>query len=64
MLAVATFQIRIGQIFDSALTKATPGSSLTVWTQPSQTQTALMTGRENNTSYLAGSDKLMLCNDS
>lgn len=64
MLAVATFQIRIGQKYDSALTKATPGSSLTVWTQPSHTQTALMTGGENITSYLAGSDKLMLCSDS
>lgn len=64
MLAVATCQIRIGQKYDSALTKVTPGSSLTVRIQPSQTHTALMTGREDITSYLAGSDKPMLCNDS
>lgn len=63
MLAVATCQIPIGQKYDSALTKVTPGSSLTVRIQPSHTQTALMTGKEDITSYLAGSDKPMLCND-
>lgn len=44
MLAVATFRIPDGPTYASALTKVTPGSSLIVQTQPSHTQTALMTG--------------------
>ncbi len=59
MLAVATFRIPDGPTYASALTKVTPGSSLIVRTQPSHTQTALMTGRKKSQTIKL--DKMNLC---